>query len=101
MKAIVVAFACFSYLVSCNFASYPHNPAVPANAQLDANEAIFEQLIDHNNPSFGTFQQRYWWSTEFWNGTGSPVGLSYSSNFLDLNTNFVSRSSFSTLEKCP
>jgi hypothetical protein len=33
----------------------------------------FEQLIDHNNPSLGTFQQRYWYNTEFWNGPGSPV----------------------------
>jgi hypothetical protein len=81
MKAVAVAFACFSSLVSCNFASYPRNPAIPVATQLDANEAIFEQLIDHNNPSLGTFQQRYWWNTEFWNGTGSPVELSYPYNF--------------------
>src|ERR1700710_723548 len=37
------------------------------------NAAVFNQLIDHNNPSLGTFQQRYWYSTEFWNGPGSPV----------------------------
>ncbi|KAH7061304.1 peptidase S28 [Macrophomina phaseolina] len=33
----------------------------------------FEQLIDHSNPSLGTFSQRYWWSDEFWAGPGSPV----------------------------
>ncbi|EKG10851.1 hypothetical protein MPH_12065, partial [Macrophomina phaseolina MS6] len=32
----------------------------------------FEQLIDHSNPSLGTFSQRYWWSDEFWAGPGSP-----------------------------
>jgi hypothetical protein len=35
--------------------------------------STFEQLIDHNNPLLGTFQQRYWYNTEFWNGPGSPV----------------------------
>ncbi|GME32856.1 putative serine protein [Neofusicoccum parvum] len=33
----------------------------------------FEQLIDHENPSLGTFSQRYWWSSEYWAGPGSPV----------------------------
>ena len=26
----------------------------------------FDQLIDHNNPSHGTFQQRYWMDWEFY-----------------------------------
>ena len=26
----------------------------------------FDQLIDHNNPSLGTFQQRYWMNWEFY-----------------------------------
>ena len=26
----------------------------------------FDQLIDHNNPSLGTFQQRYWTTWEFY-----------------------------------
>ncbi|KAK0647330.1 putative extracellular serine carboxypeptidase [Lasiodiplodia hormozganensis] len=34
---------------------------------------VFEQLIDHDDPSLGTFSQRYWWSDEFWAGPGSPV----------------------------
>jgi len=33
----------------------------------------FDQYIDHDNPALGTFQQRYWYSTEFWDGPGSPV----------------------------
>ena len=35
----------------------------------------FDQLIDHNNPSLGTFKQRYWYSTEYWRGPGSPIYL--------------------------
>lgn len=35
----------------------------------------FDQLIDHANPSLGTFKQRYWYGTEFWKGPGSPIYL--------------------------
>lgn len=35
--------------------------------------ATFEQLIDHSDPSLGTFSQAYWWSSEFWTGPGAPV----------------------------
>ncbi|KAK3291587.1 peptidase S28 [Chaetomium fimeti] len=35
----------------------------------------FDQLIDHGDPELGTFKQRYWYSTEFWKGPGSPVYL--------------------------
>jgi hypothetical protein len=35
--------------------------------------ATFQQLIDHSNPSLGTFPQRYWWNTTYWKGPGSPV----------------------------
>lgn len=27
---------------------------------------VFQQLIDHNNPSLGTFRQRYWHTYEFY-----------------------------------
>lgn len=33
----------------------------------------FEQLIDHSDPSKGTFSQAYWWSSEYWTGPGAPV----------------------------
>lgn len=42
---------------------------------VPANESTFEQLIDHDNPSLGTFSQRFWWSEQFWAGPGSPVVL--------------------------
>lgn len=35
----------------------------------------FDQLIDHANPALGTFQQRYWYGTEYWKGPGSPIYL--------------------------
>jgi hypothetical protein len=34
----------------------------------------FQQLIDHKDPSLGTFAQRFWWNTTYWAGPGSPVG---------------------------
>ncbi|PNY21899.1 Thymus-specific serine protease [Tolypocladium capitatum] len=35
----------------------------------------FQQLIDHKNPSLGTFTQRYWWNADHYAGPGSPVVL--------------------------
>ncbi|CDO72685.1 hypothetical protein BN946_scf184985.g105 [Trametes cinnabarina] len=37
---------------------------------------VFEQLIDHNNPSLGTFRQRYWHTYEFY----EPGYTSYLTN---------------------
>lgn len=34
---------------------------------------FFTQLINHDDPSAGTFQQRYYYNAEFWAGPGSPV----------------------------
>ncbi|KAH9943800.1 peptidase S28 [Amylocystis lapponica] len=34
----------------------------------------FDQLIDHNNPSLGTFSQRYWFSYEYYE-PGGPIVL--------------------------
>ncbi|CAK7229634.1 hypothetical protein SBRCBS47491_007317 [Sporothrix bragantina] len=36
-------------------------------------QRFFEQLLDHSNPELGTFNQSYWYSTEFWTGPGAPV----------------------------
>lgn len=35
----------------------------------------FEQLIDHGNPSLGTFKQLYYYDAEFYAGAGSPIIL--------------------------
>ncbi|KIY52352.1 peptidase S28 [Fistulina hepatica ATCC 64428] len=32
----------------------------------------FDQLIDHDNPSLGTFKQRYWYNVEYYEG-GGPI----------------------------
>lgn len=36
-------------------------------------QGVFQQLLDHNDPSKGTFNQSYWYSSEFWTGPGAPV----------------------------
>ena len=33
---------------------------------------IFNQLIDHNNPHLGTFQQRFWTTWEFYEKGNAP-----------------------------
>ncbi|KAG8896616.1 hypothetical protein FRB99_008795 [Tulasnella sp. 403] len=38
-------------------------------------EYWFDQLIDHNNPTFGTFKQRYFFDDRYWKGDGAPVVL--------------------------
>ncbi|KAJ3483596.1 hypothetical protein NLG97_g7272 [Lecanicillium saksenae] len=36
----------------------------------------FDQLIDHDDPSLGTFKQHYWTNAEFYAGPGAPIVLS-------------------------
>ena len=45
-----------------------------ANIELIGN-GTFEQQLDHDDPSKGTFKQRYWWDASNWGGKGSPVFL--------------------------
>ncbi|OLN88192.1 putative extracellular serine carboxypeptidase 1 [Colletotrichum chlorophyti] len=33
----------------------------------------FDQLLDHTDPSKGTFKQRYWYNAEHWGGPGYPI----------------------------
>ncbi|KAH7317866.1 peptidase S28 [Rhexocercosporidium sp. MPI-PUGE-AT-0058] len=47
--------------------------SVAAAAVNTTGSAFFTQLLDHNDPSKGTFQQKYWWNSEWWAGPGSPV----------------------------
>jgi hypothetical protein len=35
--------------------------------------AFFTQLLDHDDPSKGTFHQKFWWNSQYWEGPGSPV----------------------------
>lgn len=36
-------------------------------------QGVFQQLIDHSDPSLGTFSQSFWWSSQYWTGPGAPV----------------------------
>ncbi|PQE15701.1 disulfide-isomerase erp38 protein [Rutstroemia sp. NJR-2017a BBW] len=42
-------------------------------ASSKTGNSTFAQLLDHDDPSAGTFSQRFWWNYEFWGGPGSPV----------------------------
>ncbi|KAG1828837.1 serine carboxypeptidase S28-domain-containing protein [Suillus variegatus] len=62
--------------------SLPKIP-VPARSNISPNGTAlppittvyyFDQLIDHNNPDLGTFQQRYWMNWEFYE-PGGPIVL--------------------------
>jgi hypothetical protein len=46
-----------------------------AGAVNTTGNTTFTQLLDHDNPSKGTFQQKFWWNSQFWAGPGSPVSL--------------------------
>ncbi len=46
-----------------------------AGPQIKTEAGFFEQLIDHANPSLGTFTQRYWWNADHYAGPGSPIIL--------------------------
>jgi hypothetical protein len=45
-----------------HFITSPNGTALPNITTI----YYFDQLIDHNNPSLGTFQQRYWMNWEFY-----------------------------------
>lgn len=54
----------------------PQIPLAPASTASEAftySTGYFEQLLDHDNPDAGTFMQRYFYSTTYWKGPGSPV----------------------------
>ncbi|KAG8976892.1 hypothetical protein FRC05_002829 [Tulasnella sp. 425] len=49
------------------------NHASPATVNEYHTEYYFHQLIDHENPSLGTFKQRYFFSDQHYRGPGSPI----------------------------
>ena len=70
--------AVFSDVVlGMNFRNTRARPVPPEDFEATETPTIlnatFEQLIDHENPSLGTFSQFYYYSTEFYKGPGSPV----------------------------
>lgn len=47
--------------------------ALSKRAMAHIGYGTFDQLIHHANPRLGTFKQRYWYNSEYWNGSGSPI----------------------------
>ncbi|KAJ7603739.1 serine carboxypeptidase S28-domain-containing protein [Roridomyces roridus] len=86
LELSVLAICCVS-LVSAKWANSPPMPVMPMVSLEESNAPVtsrngtvlppynttftFQQLIDHNNPSLGTFTQRYWHTYEFY----EPGGL--------------------------
>ncbi|KAG9045421.1 hypothetical protein FS837_006331 [Tulasnella sp. UAMH 9824] len=76
----IFATTLLSY-VSANNTSFPlttvlRNPPPPASDggnPLASQPHYFNQLIDHTNPSRGTFKQRYFFTDEFWTHQGAPI----------------------------
>ena len=56
------------------------NPLSARAAVNTTGSGFFTQTLDHNDPSKGTFQQKYWWSSQNWAGPGSPVSHPESSD---------------------
>jgi hypothetical protein len=52
-----------------------HAAMVSVMASPNTGNATFRQYIDHDNKDLGTFEQFYFYSTEFYGGPGSPVIL--------------------------
>lgn len=57
------------------FFKAPTPPAITHDGVATIGNATFAQYVSHMNHSLGTFSQRYWYSTEFWRGPGSPIVL--------------------------
>lgn len=50
---------------------------IAAAAVDTTGSGFFTQLLDHDDPSKGTFQQKFWWNSEYWAGPGSPVSFEF------------------------
>jgi hypothetical protein len=52
-----------------------HAAMVSVMASSHTGNATFTQYIDHDDKDLGTFEQFYFYSTEFYGGPGSPIIL--------------------------
>ncbi|KAG8909078.1 hypothetical protein FRC01_007149, partial [Tulasnella sp. 417] len=68
-----------SFVSAVKTLSHKVKPPPPADDDLAALSTstayYFDQLIDHRNPSLGTFKQRYLFSDEYWARQGAPIVL--------------------------
>ncbi|EEA18605.1 hypothetical protein TMatcc_010851 [Talaromyces marneffei ATCC 18224] len=75
LSTIALGVSWASFVVASR-PNVPRAPAITAEAQIQQYATgWFDQLLDHDKPALGTFKQRYFWSTEYWKGPGSPVIL--------------------------
>ena len=51
----------------------PRFPHTPFNARSDNLYTTFDQLIDHSDPSLGTFKQRYWLNANYYEAGTEPT----------------------------
>ena len=72
----LVCGVCTDVALAMDYRNVRSRPIIPEDfSALDSTvyNATFQQLIDHANPSLGTFSQFYYYSIEYWKGPGSPV----------------------------
>ena len=76
MKLSTALVTCFAAVATAaGVGKKLHPPPLRATAAEYNGTGTFQQLIDHDNPSLGTFSQQYWYNDEFYEGPGSPVVL--------------------------
>ncbi|CEJ94727.1 hypothetical protein VHEMI10243 [[Torrubiella] hemipterigena] len=66
-----------AYIQPFNPVQQAVTPRLPGDTSTAGHGKLefFDQLIDHSNPSLGTFKQRYWWNTDHYGGPHSPIVL--------------------------
>ena len=72
MKAVFTTLALYAAQVAAQ-----SGPGVDANTLPDVDfanmtQTTFQNYIDHNNTSLGTYSQRYWYDNEYWTDTNGP-----------------------------
>jgi hypothetical protein len=74
---VATSVSIFSFILPAlgAFLKAPTPPEVTHDNATTIRNATFAQHISHMDHSLGTFSQRYWYSTEFWKGPGSPIVL--------------------------
>jgi hypothetical protein len=71
--ASVATSAATNQFIHLPFEEADEFPIASASDVSVTGSSFFTQLLDHDDPSKGTFQQKFWWNAEYWAGPGSPV----------------------------
>jgi hypothetical protein len=76
-SSIVASLSIISFVLPAlgAFLKAPTPPEVTHENVAKIGNSTFAQHVSHMDHSLGTFSQRYWYSTEFWKGPGSPIVL--------------------------